>query len=162
MTHLDSDHPVESDGAGISRGRFLEAGAAGLAATLLAPEVAFGSGATPQTHSRKLLLRGGVVLTLDDAIGDFKRGDVLVERGKIVAVGPNIQAGGAQVVDCSGKIVIPGFVDTHRHMWQGLLRNAGPDDLLLDYLQAVLMGFALNLTAGGGLPRRPDRRATRR
>ena len=145
MTHLDSDQPVESDGAGISRGRFLEAGAAGLAATLLAPEVAFGSGATPQTHSRKLLLRGGVVLTLDDAIGDFKRGDVLVERGKIVAVAPHIHTGGAQVVDCSGKIVIPGFVDTHRHMWQGLLRSAGPDDLLLDYLQAVLMGFALNL-----------------
>jgi 5-methylthioadenosine/S-adenosylhomocysteine deaminase len=145
MTHLDSDQHVESDGAGISRGRFLEAGAAGLAATLLAPEVAFGSGATPQTHSRKLLLRGGVVLTLDDAIGDFKRGDVLVERGKIVAVAPHIHVGGAQVVDCSGKIVIPGFVDTHRHMWQGLLRSAGPDDLLLDYLQAVLMGFALNL-----------------
>jgi 5-methylthioadenosine/S-adenosylhomocysteine deaminase len=145
MTHLDSDKPVETDGAGISRGQFLEAGAAGLAVTLLAPEVAFGSSAASQNDSKKLLLRGGVVLTLDDAIGDFKRGDVLVENGKIVAVAPDIHVGGAQVVDCSGKIVIPGFVDTHRHMWQGLLRSAGPDDLLLDYLQAVLMGFALNL-----------------
>ena len=144
--HLDSGSPGESGGAGISRGQLLEVGAAGLAATLLAPEVAFGSGSTRQnSNPQKLLLRGGVVLTLDDAVGDFKQGDVLVERGKIVAVGANVQAGGAQVVDCSGKIVIPGFVDTHRHMWQGLLRSAGPDDLLLDYLQAVLMGFALNL-----------------
>ena len=144
--HLDSGTPGESGGAGISRGQLLEVGAAGLAATLLAPEVAFGSSSTRQSSNpKKLLLRGGVVLTLDDAVGDFKQGDVLVERGKIVAVGASVPASGAQVVDCSGKIVIPGFVDTHRHMWQGLLRSAGPDDLLLDYLQAVLMGFALNL-----------------
>ena len=86
--HLDSGIPDESGGAGISRGQLLEVGAAGLAATLLAPEVAFGSSSTRQSSNpKKLLLRGGVVLTLDDAIGDFTRGDVLVERGKIVAVG---------------------------------------------------------------------------
>ena len=144
--HLDSDQPVESDGAGISRGRLLEVGAAGLAATLLAPEVAFGGGATPAELEPEEAAppRWG----RPDArrrVGDFSAGDVLVERGKIVAVAPHIHAGGAQVVDCSGKIVIPGFVDTHRHMWQGLLRSAGPDDLLLDYLQTILMGFALNL-----------------
>jgi len=43
-------------------------------------------------------------------------------------------------------IVMPGFVDTHRHMWQGLIRNIGPDDLLGDYLQKVLFGFAPRLT----------------
>src|SRR5215475_2657761 len=41
---------------------------------------------------------------------------------------------------------MPGFVDTHRHMWQGLLQNIGPDDLLLDYLNKVLFGFAPKLT----------------
>jgi 5-methylthioadenosine/S-adenosylhomocysteine deaminase len=145
--HFDAGQPVENRRAGMSRGQFLDLGAVGLATTFVMPAVAFGS---LSVHEKKnpprLLLRDGVVLTLDDAIGDFARADVLVERGKIAAVSAHIQAGGAQVVDCAGKIVIPGFVDTHRHMWQGLLRSSGPDDLLLDYLQQVLMGFALNLT----------------
>ena len=67
----------------------------------------------------------------------IRTADVLVEKGKIVAVAPQIQAGGAQVQDCAGMIVMPGFVDTHRHMWQGLLRNSGADDLLLDYQDAL-------------------------
>jgi 5-methylthioadenosine/S-adenosylhomocysteine deaminase len=146
--HFDAGEPDETRGAGISRGQFLDLGAMGLAATLLTPTVAFaGDSVRENSNPPRLLLRDGVVLTLDDAIGDFARADVLIEQGKIAAVAPQIQAGSAQVVDCAGKIVIPGFVDTHRHMWQGLLRSIGPDDLLLDYLQAILMGFALNLTA---------------
>jgi 5-methylthioadenosine/S-adenosylhomocysteine deaminase len=50
------------------------------------------------------------------------------------------------VIDASGMIVMPGFVDTHRHMWQGLVRNIGPDDLLLDYLNKILFGVALQMT----------------
>ena len=144
--HLDTGHPDKAPGTGISRGRFIGGGAAGLAATLLVPSAALAASSTREENAPpRLLLRGGIVLTLDDAIGDFLSADVFIERGKIVAVGPNIQAGGAMVVDCTGKILVPGFVDTHRHMWQGLIRNSGPDDLLLDYLQTVLMGFALNL-----------------
>jgi cytosine/adenosine deaminase-related metal-dependent hydrolase len=134
------------DETGLSRGRFLGASAAGMAATLAVPTAAFGRGATPANNASRVLLRGGTVLTLDDAVGDFARANVLVDGGKIAAVGPNVSGGGAQVVDCTGMVVTPGFVDTHRHMWQGLFRNSGPDDLLLDYLQGVLMGFALNLT----------------
>ena len=142
----DAGEPVENSSTGISRGRFLDLGAVGFAATMMTPTLAFASESGAANSNPRILLRGGVVLTLDDAIGDFIRADVLIERGKIVAVAPNLQAGGAQVVNCSGMIVTPGFVDTHRHMWQGLLRSSGPDDLLLDYLQDVLMGFALNLT----------------
>jgi cytosine/adenosine deaminase-related metal-dependent hydrolase len=82
------------------------------------------------------------VLTLDRAIGDSPQADVLLEDGKIKAVAPRIRVRGTEVIDASGKIVMPGFVDTHRHMWQGLLRNIGPDDLLGDYLAKILFGFA--------------------
>jgi len=94
----------------------------------------------------RLLIQGGIVLTLDPALGDFAKADVLIEDGKIVAVGRSLPAHGAHVVDASGKIVMPGFVDTHRHLWQGLIRNSGPDDLLGDYLTNVLFGVAPVIT----------------
>src|SRR5690606_4432331 len=50
-------------------------------------------------------------------------------------------------VKADGKILIPGFVDTHRHLWQGLLRNSGPNENLPDYLGRVLFGLGPLLTA---------------
>jgi cytosine/adenosine deaminase-related metal-dependent hydrolase len=79
-----------------------------------------------------MLIKGGCVLSLDPAVGDFDAADVLVEGSRIVDVRPNITAS-ADVVDAAGTIVMPGFVDTHRHMWQGALRNILPDGLLSDY-----------------------------
>jgi 5-methylthioadenosine/S-adenosylhomocysteine deaminase len=73
------------------------------------------------------LIKGGTVLSLDPAVGDFVTGDVLIEGDKIVAVGQNLSAGDAESFDASGMIVLPGFVDTHRHIWEGLLRNIGTD-----------------------------------
>jgi cytosine/adenosine deaminase-related metal-dependent hydrolase len=94
----------------------------------------------------RMLVRGATVLSMEPAIGDLDSGDVLVENGKIAAVGTHLHAGNAQVVDATGMIVMPGFIDTHRHMWQGLLRNIGPDDLLGDYLTKILYGFAPIIT----------------
>jgi hypothetical protein len=88
----------------------------------------------------RLLVRGGTVLSMDPAIGDLRTGDMLIENGKIKAIAPQIQASNAQVVDARGMIVMPGFIDTHRHMWQGLLRNIGPDDLLGDYARRSVLG----------------------
>ncbi len=76
--------------------------------------------------SRKLIT-GGTVLSLDSQIGDVAGGDVLVEGDRIVQVGQRLAVDGAEVIDATGKIVIPGFVDTHRHIWEGLLRNIGTD-----------------------------------
>ena len=71
-------------------------------------------------HKDRILLKGGVVLSLDPAVGDFAKADVLIEGKKIKAVGPNLKAGGAQIVDCSGMIVMPGFITTHHHQYETL------------------------------------------
>src|SRR5215213_6410464 len=88
---------------------------------------------------RRILLRGGVVLTLDRQIGDFEQADVLIEAGKIREVRPNIAVAsdGTAVVDVSNMIVLPGFVDTHHHHYQGILRNVLPDGILADYFRDV-------------------------
>ncbi len=73
------------------------------------------------------LIQGGTVLSLDPELGDFTPGDVLIEGDKIVAVGPGLANGEVEVIDATGMIVMPGFVDSHRHIWEGLLRNIGTD-----------------------------------
>jgi 5-methylthioadenosine/S-adenosylhomocysteine deaminase len=92
-------------------------------------------------HGR-LLIRGGTVLTLDRELGDLAQGDVLVEDGKIAAVGPRIEAGDCELLDASGRIVLPGFVDTHRHTWQAPLRNIGSDWTLFHYLRGIHTGLS--------------------
>ena len=77
--------------------------------------------------SGRILIQGGTVLSLDPVVGDLTTGDVLIEGDRIVAVGPNLQNGEVELIDASGMIVMPGFVDTHRHIWEGLLRNIGTD-----------------------------------
>jgi 5-methylthioadenosine/S-adenosylhomocysteine deaminase len=89
----------------------------------------------------KTLLRGGHVLTMDAQLGDLQNADVLIEDDKISAVGPNIEAD-AEVIDVSGRIVIPGFVDTHRHTWEAAIRGCAPNSTLDDYFVEVLDTFA--------------------
>ena len=80
--------------------------------------------------ARRILIKGGVVLSLDKAVGDFASADVLIEDGKIREVRPDIAAGDAAVVDGMNRIVMPGFIDTHHHFYQGLLRNILSNGLL--------------------------------
>ena len=94
-------------------------------------------GADGAKLTRPLLLKGGCVLTFDADLGDLDRGDVLVVDGRIAAVAPAIAHAEAEVIDASGTIVMPGFVDTHRHLWEGVIRNLLPDATLLDYLAEV-------------------------
>jgi 5-methylthioadenosine/S-adenosylhomocysteine deaminase len=78
------------------------------------------------SHHR-VLLKGGTILTLDRAIGNFAAGDLLIEGTKIADIGSDLSGVDAEVVDAAGMIVMPGFVDTHRHNWEGILRNIGVD-----------------------------------
>ena len=82
------------------------------------------NGAGPQ---RRILIKGGTVITIDPNLGNFEGGDVLIDGDKIAAVGMNLHADDAEIIDASSMIVMPGFVDTHRHIWEGLLRNIGTD-----------------------------------
>jgi cytosine/adenosine deaminase-related metal-dependent hydrolase/ribose/xylose/arabinose/galactoside ABC-type transport system permease subunit len=77
--------------------------------------------------TRRTLVRGGRVLSLDPKVGDFRTGDVLIEGDRILAVGRDLANGEVEVIDASNMIVMPGFVDSHRHIWEGLLRNIGTD-----------------------------------
>jgi 5-methylthioadenosine/S-adenosylhomocysteine deaminase len=86
----------------------------------------------------RTLLKNGCVLTLDPKIGNFRQADVLIEGSKIAAVGPNLTVSDAQVIDASDMIVMPGFVDTHRHIWEGILRNIATDALLEEYFRDIL------------------------
>ncbi|HJR92499.1 MAG TPA: amidohydrolase family protein [Acidimicrobiia bacterium] len=77
--------------------------------------------------SGRKLIKGGTVLTLDPALGDLTPGDVLIENERILQIAPSLEVDHAEVIDATGMIVMPGFVDTHRHIWEGLLRNIGTD-----------------------------------
>ena len=137
-----------------SRRDFLRAGAAGLAGTTLtaagcrtasgtttpqtAAPLAGARAATPEQlqnlvgdgRKRRILLRGAVVLSLDPKVGDFDNADVLIDGTKIAMVGPNLPATDAEIVDCSGTIVMPGFITTHHHQYETIQRSIIPDGLL--------------------------------
>jgi 5-methylthioadenosine/S-adenosylhomocysteine deaminase len=85
----------------------------------------------------RTLITGGTVISLDPGIGDLDRGDVLVEDDVIVEVAEHIDAPAAVVIDASDRVVMPGFVDTHRHTWQTAFRGVGVDWTFAQYLVAV-------------------------
>jgi 5-methylthioadenosine/S-adenosylhomocysteine deaminase len=113
----------------------------------------------------ELVVRGAHVLTMDPAIGDLPRGDVHVRDGAIVAVGADVAAPGAEPIDGTGMICMPGFVETHWHLWTTLLRplmlqddpkrsyfpvtaRLGAHYRPEDSYRAVRMGLAEALAAG--------------
>ena len=87
---------------------------------------------------RRVLLHGGHVLSMDPQIGDVYDGDVLIEDDRIVAVGASLEVGDAEVIDASGHIVMPGFIDSHRHTWETVIRGIAPDVSLGGYFDLVL------------------------
>lgn len=73
------------------------------------------------------LLKGGWVISMDPKVGDHRSADILVDGEKIVDVAPNLEVADAERIDATGMIVIPGFVDTHRHTWQTCVRHRYAD-----------------------------------
>jgi 5-methylthioadenosine/S-adenosylhomocysteine deaminase len=141
----EHDADMSKDG-GISRRHFLTSSAAGrvagaivpgaLARTTLGADRKSKGSDSGGSRGGHFLLKGGCVLSLDPNIGDFETADVLIEGSKILAVQPNLRAS-AEVIDASNMIIMPGFVDTHRHMWEGPLRNILPNGLLSDYQRDI-------------------------
>jgi len=81
-------------------------------------------------RKRRILLRGGVVLSLDRRLGDFERADVLIDGKTIAQVAPTISAPDAEVIECGGTVVMPGFITTHHHQYETLQRGIIADGLL--------------------------------
>src|SRR2546430_6587462 len=104
-------------------------------------------------RGRRYVIRGGHVMSMDPKVGDFVQADVLVEGKKILAVGPNLGAGDAGAIDARGRIVMPGFIDTHHHQFETALRSFLADGVLINdgsgtpsgsitYYEYVLLKFA--------------------
>jgi 5-methylthioadenosine/S-adenosylhomocysteine deaminase len=84
------------------------------------------------------LFKGGAVITLDPKVPNLPIGDVLVDGGRIAAVGANLEVDDAQVIDAAGSIVLPGLIDAHHHTWLGVMRRMMPDvDDLFVYIDVV-------------------------
>lgn len=92
----------------------------------------------------KILIKGGRVLTMTNATE--RAADILIENGKITAIEANINAD-AEVIDATGSIVMPGFVDTHRHVWQTQLRTVATDWSLFDYFVQMRLSYSTFYTA---------------
>lgn len=79
------------------------------------------------------LLRGGCVLGLNSKVGNHASADLLIENGKISEVGQRLRGPrGTEVIDASDTIVMPGFVDAHRHVWESLFCNMGDPLSMVD------------------------------
>jgi cytosine/adenosine deaminase-related metal-dependent hydrolase len=90
----------------------------------------------------RILITGAYVLSQDPEVGELAGGDVLIEGDRIAQVGKNLSAESAKVIDATGDIVIPGFIDTHRHTWETSIRTCAPDYALITYFGAILDQFA--------------------
>ena len=90
----------------------------------------------------RILIRGGIVLSQDDELGEMAGADVLIEGDRIAEVGRGLSAADARIIEADGDIVIPGFVDTHRHTWETSIRTCAPDYTLGAYFGAILDQFA--------------------
>jgi cytosine/adenosine deaminase-related metal-dependent hydrolase len=94
----------------------------------------------------RVLIRGGYVLSMDDAVGDVRGGDVLVEADEIAAVGVDLAVDGAEVIDATGMIVMPGMVDGHKHAWQSIFRGTCGDQTLNRFFGEAVPATAPHLT----------------
>jgi cytosine/adenosine deaminase-related metal-dependent hydrolase len=83
-------------------------------------------------HGRRYVIKGGAVMSMDLGVGDFPKADVLVEGKKILAIGPNINAGHADFIDATGRVVMPGFIDTHHHQFETALRSFLANGILIN------------------------------
>ena len=107
----------------LTRRTVLEGAAASGAIGCLPTGLAAQSGrAEPLPARGDIVIRGANVLTMDERLGDFASGAVHIRDGAIAAVGESVNVSGAEVIDGRGLICMPGFVDTHWHLWISMLR----------------------------------------
>jgi 5-methylthioadenosine/S-adenosylhomocysteine deaminase len=129
-------------------------GALKAGATLATAAAVFSTTAAAQTINRfdgqgtldprqRILLKGGTIVSMDPRVGDLLRGDLLIEGKKIAAIAPELNATDARLIDAKDTIIVPGFVDCHRHSWEAQLRLINPNSPTIeDYRNATHLSFA--------------------
>jgi 5-methylthioadenosine/S-adenosylhomocysteine deaminase len=138
-SHTERGEEESTPTAPLSRRELLGSTAAfataGLTGALASPpsgqaqDNAWGGGGQGPGKGQRIVLKGGVVLTMDSQKGDFANADVLISGSKIESIEPNLGASG-YVIDCAGMIIMPGFIDSHHHNYQTIQRAVVPDGLL--------------------------------
>ncbi|MDQ2897141.1 MAG: amidohydrolase family protein, partial [Actinomycetota bacterium] len=95
----------------------------------------------------KTLIADGLILTMDPELGTLPRGDVLIDGARIEAVGVDLpREPDVEVVDGRDRIVMPGLVDTHRHMWAAMLRGCACYGDLGTYFHDVVFTYGAAFT----------------
>src|SRR5229473_1416457 len=158
----DEGKPQDHSGSQLGRRDFLKAStataaaAAGMSLFATRPARADDGDEAPGDSGRpgrRYVIRGGSVMSMDPKVPNLPQGDVLVEGKKILAVGRNLHAGGAAEIDARGRIVMPGFIDTHHHQFETALRSFLADGILINdgsntaagnttYYEYILLRFA--------------------
>jgi 5-methylthioadenosine/S-adenosylhomocysteine deaminase len=95
----------------------------------------------------RTLIKGGTIVSLDRKVGDFAKGDVLIDGDKILKVAKSIRASGAKTIDATGMIVLPGLVNAHLHTWQTGLRGSAGNWSIPEYLHHMHAKIAPRFTA---------------
>ena len=92
--------------------------------------------------TRRKIIKGAAIVSMDRAIGDLPKGDVLIEQDRIVSVAPNVAADDAEMIDGSSMLLLPGLINGHLHTWQTGLRGIAADWTVAEYMQAMHRGLA--------------------
>ncbi|TGG94104.1 amidohydrolase [Natronospirillum operosum] len=154
LARTGAHDPAAADNSGVSAGSGISDGTGSLkmANTSWPGRTRQPMPAGVGTDGRRTLIRGGAVMSMDPRVGDFATGDVLLEGNRILEVGPSIDAGDAAIIDARGKIVMPGFIDTHHHQFETVLRSFLTDGILvpdgqphsaLNYYETILQKFSM-------------------
>jgi cytosine/adenosine deaminase-related metal-dependent hydrolase len=168
----DKGFPQKHAGSQLGRRDFLKTAAAtgtaaGLGLFAARPAAADGPGAPEDSGrpGRRYVIRNGYVMTMepgtqgqDSPFGEFIEGDVLVEGKKIKAIGKNLHVGNAAEIDARGKVVMPGFIDTHHHQAWTPIRSSIPDSILINDFTGTAsaeQNYAINVLGFGAAPARP-------
>ena len=94
--------------------------------------------------SPRIRVKGATIVSMDPTLGIIEAGDLLIDDGKIVAVGRNVGSWAVIEIDGRGMIAMPGFINGHIHLWQTALRGIAAD-WTLDHYFSVLIGQVVGL-----------------
>ncbi|MFT5535518.1 MAG: cytosine/adenosine deaminase-related metal-dependent hydrolase [Candidatus Paceibacteria bacterium] len=100
--------------------------------------------------SKRCLISGATVVSMDDTIGVVNNAELLVEGDRITSLNACDLVGGSppadQIIDGRGFIIVPGFVNAHMHTWQTALRGVASNWTLLEYFRWMHAGLATHFT----------------